>query len=74
MRDTGLSHGGFYKDFESKDELLMESLKEVFHEIEKPLVREEAPHGGGVEGNCEHLPKCGYVPTSPARLSPGTNT
>src|SRR6478672_4978309 len=33
MRDAGLTHGGFYKHFESKDELLMESLSEAFHEI-----------------------------------------
>ena len=25
MRDAGLTHGGFYKHFESKDELLLES-------------------------------------------------
>src|SRR5580704_6359135 len=33
MRDAGLSHGGFYKHFESKDTLLMESLSEAFQEI-----------------------------------------
>jgi TetR/AcrR family transcriptional repressor of nem operon len=33
MRDTGLTHGGFYKHFESKDELLLESLREAFREI-----------------------------------------
>ena len=33
MRDTGLTHGGFYKHFESKDELLMESLSEGFRDI-----------------------------------------
>lgn len=33
MRDTGLTHGGFYKHFESKDELLVESLHEAFREI-----------------------------------------
>ena len=32
MRDTGLTHGGFYKHFESKDELLMESLSEAFRQ------------------------------------------
>lgn len=32
MRDTGLTHGGFYKHFESKDELLLESLREAFQE------------------------------------------
>ena len=38
MRDAGLTHGGFYKHFESKDELLMESLSESFREITDYLV------------------------------------
>jgi TetR/AcrR family transcriptional repressor of nem operon len=33
MRDAGLTHGGFYKHFGSKDELFMESLSEAFQEI-----------------------------------------
>lgn len=33
MRDTGLTHGGFYKHFDSKDSLLLESLREAFLEI-----------------------------------------
>jgi TetR/AcrR family transcriptional regulator, transcriptional repressor for nem operon len=33
MRDTGLTHGGFYRYFKSKDELLVESLTEAFREI-----------------------------------------
>jgi TetR/AcrR family transcriptional repressor of nem operon len=33
MHDTGLTHGGFYKHFGSKDELLLESLRESFREI-----------------------------------------
>ncbi len=32
MRDAGLTHGGFYKHFESKDELVMESVSEAFQE------------------------------------------
>src|SRR5262252_9463478 len=39
MRDTGLTHGGFYKHFGSKDELLMESLREAFRQFEDTLVR-----------------------------------
>ncbi len=39
MRDTGLTHGGFYKHFENKDELLVESLHEAFHEIIDTLAR-----------------------------------
>lgn len=38
MRDTGLTHGGFYKHFENKDELLVESLREAFREIGDTLV------------------------------------
>lgn len=45
MRDTGLTHGGFYKHFGSKDDLLLESLRESFREIEDALVHaaEQSP-------------------------------
>jgi TetR/AcrR family transcriptional repressor of nem operon len=33
MRDAGLTHGGFYKHFASKDQLLVESLAEAFAEM-----------------------------------------
>jgi len=39
MRDTGLTHGGFYKHFGSKDDLLVESLSEGFREIADTLVQ-----------------------------------
>jgi TetR/AcrR family transcriptional regulator, transcriptional repressor for nem operon len=39
MRDAGLTHGGFYKHFASKDELLIESLKEGFRDIIESLVQ-----------------------------------
>lgn len=32
MRDAGLTHGGFYKHFASKDDLLLEALGEAFQE------------------------------------------
>src|ERR1700678_1280816 len=45
MRDTGLTHGGFYKHFGSKDELLLESLREAFREIADNLADiAEQPH------------------------------
>src|SRR5580658_5894619 len=37
MKDAGLTHGGFYKHFKSKDDLLLESLREGFREIEDTL-------------------------------------
>ena len=47
MKDTGLTHGGFYKHFESKDELLVESLHQAFGEIIDKLAdaAEQAPRG-----------------------------
>ena len=39
MRGSGLTHGGFYKHFRSKDELLIESLKQSFREFTDTLVR-----------------------------------
>ena len=45
MRDTGLTHGGFYKHFGNKDELLLESLREAFREMTGTLVHaaEQSP-------------------------------
>jgi len=47
MKDAGLTHGGFYKHFRSKDDLLLESLREGFREIEDTLVHaaEQSPPG-----------------------------
>jgi TetR/AcrR family transcriptional repressor of nem operon len=47
MKDAGLTHGGFYKHFGSKDDLLLESLREGFREIEDTLVlaAEQSPPG-----------------------------
>src|SRR6185437_666793 len=39
MHDAGLTHGGFYKHFTSKDELLLESLSEGFQQIADSLVQ-----------------------------------
>ena len=47
MKDAGLTHGGFYKHFGSKDDLLLESLREGFREIEDVLAAaaEQSPSG-----------------------------
>jgi len=49
MRDSGLTHGGFYKHFGSKDDLLVESLSEAFREFTDDLVlaAEQSPPGEG---------------------------
>jgi len=47
MRDAGLTHGGFYKHFGSKDELLLESLREAFGQTADHLYQaaERSAHG-----------------------------
>jgi TetR/AcrR family transcriptional repressor of nem operon len=46
MGDTGLTHGGFYKHFGSKGDLLMEALSAAFREMGDVLVHaaERSPH------------------------------
>lgn len=39
MNDAGLTHGGFYKHFRNKDELLLESLSEGFRQIADSLAK-----------------------------------
>jgi TetR/AcrR family transcriptional repressor of nem operon len=38
MGDTGLTHGGFYKHFRNKNDLLVESMGEAFRQIAEWLV------------------------------------
>jgi TetR/AcrR family transcriptional regulator, transcriptional repressor for nem operon len=47
MKDAGLTHGGFYKHFGSKDDLLLESLRDGFRETEDTLAHaaEQSPPG-----------------------------
>jgi TetR/AcrR family transcriptional repressor of nem operon len=65
MRDAGLTHGGFYKHFGSKDNLLVESLGEAFREITSTLlhVARQSPPGAAWKAivktylnpeHCEH--------------------
>ena len=60
MRDAGLTHGGFYKHFESKDKLLVESLGEAFEDIAERLV-----HAAG-----QSKPGTGWKAIVNAYLSP----
>jgi TetR/AcrR family transcriptional regulator, transcriptional repressor for nem operon len=69
MRDAGLTHGGFYKHFGSKDDLLTESLGEAFREIADRLAHaaEQSQPGTAWKAvvkaylspeHCDH-PECG---------------
>jgi TetR/AcrR family transcriptional repressor of nem operon len=63
MRDAGLTHGGFYKHFGSKDDLLTESLSEAFRRNSRPPNSScgKVPTGDGLEGDCEGLPERGTL-------------
>ncbi len=52
MKAAGLTHGGFYKHFGSKDDLVLESLRQGFREIEDTLVHaaQQSPPGEGWKG------------------------
>lgn len=69
MRDAGLTHGGFYKHFRSKDDLVMESLSEAFREMADFLAQAAQKSGPGTAWkaivknylsaeHCDH-PGCG---------------
>jgi TetR/AcrR family transcriptional repressor of nem operon len=47
MHDTGLTHGGFYKHFASKDDLLTESVREAFRDFIEKLVHVAAQARSG---------------------------
>jgi TetR/AcrR family transcriptional repressor of nem operon len=51
MKDAGLTHGGFYAHFPSKDALVVEAVREAFAETNGRLGRaiEHAPPGQGFE-------------------------
>ena len=68
MQDAGLTHGGFYKHFGSKDKLLVESLSEAFREIADTHVAEQSPPGAAWKGIVKSLPEPGTLRISRARM------
>lgn len=84
MRDAGLTHGGFYKHFENKEELLLESLRRGFADFEEELVHaaEQARPGMGWKSivmtylsleHCDHIESgCPVAALAPdlARVDP----
>ena len=63
MEDTGLTHGGFYRHFENKDDLIVEAVSLALHNLSERLTRaaERAEHGHELEAiitaylSTEHL-------------------
>jgi TetR/AcrR family transcriptional regulator, transcriptional repressor for nem operon len=51
MDDAGLTHGGFYRHFESKDDLIVEAVSLALHELSDRLTRaaERAEQGRELE-------------------------
>jgi TetR/AcrR family transcriptional repressor of nem operon len=49
MKASGLTHGGFYKHFSSRDELVAEAIEEGLRELTETLI-EAAKHSGSQEG------------------------
>lgn len=71
MRDNGLTHGGSYKHFASKDELLLESLREAFRDISDKLAHaaEESRSETPWKAIVKTYFKPGILPSRRARLS-----
>jgi TetR/AcrR family transcriptional repressor of nem operon len=63
MKDLGLTHGGFYRHFESKDDLLVEAIARSLDEVTERFIKiaEAAPPGKALEAiitaylSAEHL-------------------
>ena len=68
MKKAGLTKGGFYRHFESKDDLLVEAVARAFDEMGKAMVEvaKSAPEGQALRAIIEH-----YLSTRHAN-SPGT--
>jgi len=43
MDEAGLTHGGFYKHFESKDQLIAEACEQIFRSVLQQLAAQVAP-------------------------------
>jgi TetR/AcrR family transcriptional regulator, transcriptional repressor for nem operon len=56
MKDVGLTHGGFYRHFESKEELYVDAIARGFQEAADRMVAvaAKAPHGEQLRAIIEH--------------------
>ena len=56
MKASGLTVGGFYKHFRSKDELLTDAIAQAFSDTEKVYLPAKYATRGKVEGNRSVVP------------------
>src|SRR5262249_6437772 len=68
MKKVGLTKGGFYRHFESKDDLFVEAIARAFDEMGSSLleVAKSAPEGQALRAIIEHYLSARHV------KSPGT--
>jgi TetR/AcrR family transcriptional repressor of nem operon len=68
MKKVGLTKGGFYRHFESKDDLFVEAVARAFEEMGNGMleVAKSAPHGQALRAIIEHYLSAGHA-NSPGR-------
>src|SRR3569833_2420675 len=60
MAEAGLTHGGFYKQFPSKEALVAEATGQAFGDLGARLTALDERHGGD-HGATQHKNKTGYL-------------
>src|ERR1700761_3543690 len=75
MQDAGLTHGGFYKHFESKDQLLLESPRVHERRLSRNRgashrSRNQGASRNRLEGDHQRLSQSGALRSSRDRLPP----
>ena len=72
MKASGLTVGGFYKHFRSKDELLADAIAEGFSDLARrsipPCKTYRARTGGRISFGCTSHPSTVIIPIPVARL------
>src|SRR5258705_13208080 len=68
MRELGLTHGGFYKHFDSKQQLLAEAITKGFEEMEAGNAVRKAKPASSVNTGSSHFVRSGKMPTNGLKI------
>src|SRR5258705_6424468 len=68
MRELGLTHGGFYKHFDSKQQLLAEAITKGFEEMEAGNAVRKAKPASPVNTGSSHFVRSGKMPTNGLKI------